>query len=730
MGRSASNCFKIITCATDSADSDGFEAPESKCSSDKRGWSFRKRSERQRVLSNTVIIADTQPGKKDSPEAAPIIISQTQPDSLIPDKTTSNHQQLSSNLPDKTYSTEPLPVAAEKVCAKEPVQFTDEEPKPPISTDNKLVESASSEVDDHKDELAPKESDVIAIQAAIRGFLAQNSLMKHKNAVKLQAALRGHVVRRQAVGTLRCVQAIVKMQALVRARHDHKSSNLGMERSSKNVRSSNTSMEKILSNSFARQLLESSSPRAKTINIKCDPSKSDSAWLWLERWMTVPTRMSPIAGTSAEELEEKKVVEHLTLSETPSATNHESSRKESGVVPSERFISDDADSLSVQETHYKLEDTETQSLVSELSSFPCPSKENDTMTNSIGENDSYPDKTETEKLDGENFSFGSRNASGNLTFIASQSRSEDLSLSVGSAGNTTSLTNQETGTEYFADAISSPSNNVTEHFTKNSSLHTSVLLVGGSECSPELSISSTLDSPDRYEIRVQEYEQETKTPSMDIAVVHHHMRDEDLDTDTREQTISQNELPKDEEKPERHVVAEQMEVGSPRSHVTFPESQGTPPSSKKASSVKPKVRRSEKSGSNSKDTNQDGAVAKSSADNNKDHKSGKRRKSFGSAKSEQQVDQQEHRDSNASGSLPSYMQATESAKAKAILNNSPRSSPDAAHNKETYHVKKRHSLPGANGRQRSPRIERSLSQAQQNTKGNEITSPHEKRWQR
>lgn len=39
-----------------------------------------------------------------------------------------------------------------------------------------------------------------------------------KNVIKLQAAVRGHLVRRHAVGTLRCVQAIVKMQALVRAR--------------------------------------------------------------------------------------------------------------------------------------------------------------------------------------------------------------------------------------------------------------------------------------------------------------------------------------------------------------------------------------------------------------------------------------------------------------------------------------------------------------------------------
>lgn len=38
----------------------------------------------------------------------------------------------------------------------------------------------------------------------------------------MQAAVRGHLVRRQAVGTLRCVQAIVKMQILVRARHTNR----------------------------------------------------------------------------------------------------------------------------------------------------------------------------------------------------------------------------------------------------------------------------------------------------------------------------------------------------------------------------------------------------------------------------------------------------------------------------------------------------------------------------
>ena len=50
-------------------------------------------------------------------------------------------------------------------------------------------------------------------------FQAQRELTKQKNIVTLQAAVRGHLVRRQAVGSLRCVQAIIKMQILVRARH-------------------------------------------------------------------------------------------------------------------------------------------------------------------------------------------------------------------------------------------------------------------------------------------------------------------------------------------------------------------------------------------------------------------------------------------------------------------------------------------------------------------------------
>lgn len=56
------------------------------------------------------------------------------------------------------------------------------------------------------------------IQSAYRGHLARQALRALKGLVKLQAVVRGHLVRRQARISLRCMQALVRLQARVRAR--------------------------------------------------------------------------------------------------------------------------------------------------------------------------------------------------------------------------------------------------------------------------------------------------------------------------------------------------------------------------------------------------------------------------------------------------------------------------------------------------------------------------------
>ncbi|CAK9148255.1 unnamed protein product [Ilex paraguariensis] len=796
MGRSSTSCFKIITCGSDSADNDDLDAPESKSSDDKRGWSFRKRSVRHRVLSNTVI-SETPSANKESPESATVCV-QTQANSTIAEKTPG-------------------------------MQWADEKPQ---SMNLKSCETIAAIEDDNKVDVTPDESVIIVIQAGIRGFLqAQRALLKQKNIVKLQAAVRGHLVRRHAVGTLRCIQAIVKMQALVRARHARLSKErpsieeklnekhgidnpslelLKKEKSRTELHLTYTSIEKLLSNRFARQLLEST-PRGKPINIKCDPSKSDSAWKWLERWMSVSSTGNEqsqklLSSTEPQDLEKVEhsecLVENVVPSDSCSKSTDSKSNIEETSVPSdgkENLITYDADDFYFQacqspssSVSHSAEQPQTESTVtpnsmeSSLDVVPSQPKQSDSICEmELSSLSSKPEMesdqsehamkrfaSEQPEIEEKKLVLGSRKAS-NPAFIAAQSKFEELSSAINST-KSISTSNQDPGVESFAESVSSATDNAlrTREIgpTENSVSHISRVRVGGSECGTELSISSTLDSPDSYEVGGMALQQEANisedggnhngTKSVDIeAKGDSTVLGTDLSNSISVQPEKCDEVNSANNEPVNSLIAEdsslveqnterkasdmqielEFETGhqvyksspeaSPRSHLTVPESQGTPSSQVSVKTKKPK---SEKSGSKHKpmslpaakssfsNSNHDSGARSSLEQLPKDHKTGKRRNSFGSARPDH-VDQ-EPRDSAGSGiSLPNYMQATESARAKAFANSSPRSSPDVQD--KDIHIKKRHSLPGANGRQGSPRIQRSPSQAQQSAKGNG-THPH------
>ncbi|XP_057807931.1 protein IQ-DOMAIN 5-like [Salvia miltiorrhiza] len=64
-----------------------------------------------------------------------------------------------------------------------------------------------------------EESAAIRIQTIYRGFMARRAFRAIRGLARLQALVKGHTVKRQAAIALRCIQALVKVQAHSRAKH-------------------------------------------------------------------------------------------------------------------------------------------------------------------------------------------------------------------------------------------------------------------------------------------------------------------------------------------------------------------------------------------------------------------------------------------------------------------------------------------------------------------------------
>ncbi|XP_039024054.1 protein IQ-DOMAIN 32-like isoform X2 [Hibiscus syriacus] len=832
MGKSTS-CFKLITCGGDSAGKDAaVDVTESKRSSDRKGWSFRKRSERHRVLSNTVIQEATSGGLKESQESAGFEFQQ--PDvSVSPNKTST--VQFTEEKPqlitpkeyieersefvvpkeydeEKSHSVMPIDVAEEKSQLLTPIKCSEENSQPLTPEEPKVTEPVSATTNEAEDDSTPDESLAVTIQTAIRGILARKELEKLRNLVKLQAAVRGHLVRRHAVGTLRCVQAIVKMQLLVRARLSQKGSyaekkpdgkgqddnqRLGSSATKKN--SSYNSMEKLLSNRFARQIMDST-PKTKPIHIKCDVSKPNSAWSWLERWMSVSSSEkssraelpieqpeqtkshdcdSPLTAAVPPEVivsNEPDVGETLVSSESEENLitydaanfNFEAHQPASSTVTDdlEQHQIDHVSTSDLKETSLEMNSqgktmqTDAHSPIEVSCLSNKPEMESEQPKHSMKRSASEQLEKEAKKS-----VFGSRKA-GNPAFIAAQTKFE-LS-STAKPRRSIDSSHQDVKVESNLDTVSSGTDMISgskePSFAENPVLSNWKIHHGGSECGTELSITSTLDSPDTSEVgtlenengaKVLEQENRSSNSLKDLDVkgndtVEMPVPDSSLSVADQPEKLegskagSTNSIvvdsPQIEQEPLESTAYLQREQDSinqayrsspevsPRSHMTVPESQGTPSSEV---SVNPKKKKAGKSSQKRKSLSAakcspSTPVASGVEQLPKDQKNSKRCNSFSSTRPEN-IDE-EPRDSNSSNYVPRFMQATESARAKLNANNSPRSSPDVQDREIS--IKKRHSLPATNGRQGSPRIQRSLSQTQQAAKGNGSNPVPERRWQR
>ncbi|KAL0336324.1 UNVERIFIED_CONTAM: protein IQ-DOMAIN 31, partial [Sesamum radiatum] len=127
------------------------------------------------------------------------------------------------------------------------------------------------------------------VQASFRSYQARRAFRTLKCIIRLQAVIRGRLVRRQAVATLFCVQGIVKFQAIARG-YMVRRSNIGngqcrrqnlVLQDAKHRPTGNS-----LKNAFIYGLIQllSSSRTAKPLRLQYSPGEPNSAWDWLLRW--------------------------------------------------------------------------------------------------------------------------------------------------------------------------------------------------------------------------------------------------------------------------------------------------------------------------------------------------------------------------------------------------------------------------------------------------------------
>ncbi|KAA3458320.1 protein IQ-DOMAIN 31-like isoform X1 [Gossypium australe] len=160
----------------------------------------------------------------------------------------------------------------------------DDETSLPMSQDRDSQKFALQDSPSNPERIKQEQSATL-VQAAFRGYLGRRAFWALKGIIRLQALIRGHLVKRQAISTLCCMMGIVKLQARVRGQMFNLFVVLWQE--SKLVVSLGFNMPshigKLSAHAFVRKLI-ASSPTVMPLRLRYDVGEPNSVWIWLERW--------------------------------------------------------------------------------------------------------------------------------------------------------------------------------------------------------------------------------------------------------------------------------------------------------------------------------------------------------------------------------------------------------------------------------------------------------------
>ncbi|CAH1420779.1 unnamed protein product [Lactuca virosa] len=224
------------------------------------------------------------------------------------------------------------------VCHVRNINGEESELEKNSSSSGNLINAAND------DELIRLEQAATKAQAAFRGYLARRAFWALKGIIRLQAVIRGHLVRRQAVATLHCMRAIVEFQAVVRGQIVRLSGSspqilqkttpeehLDLQKEEVDLLQTSLKSERLSTNAFAVKLVASLKTKMP-LNIQYDPTEPNSVTNWLSRWSTshfwdpLPPlkKRKPIKSQS----KKPKTPENNSLNSSQNKINTESNGKE------------------------------------------------------------------------------------------------------------------------------------------------------------------------------------------------------------------------------------------------------------------------------------------------------------------------------------------------------------------------------------------------------------------